>query len=335
MTQIYIGTYAKPGGAGLYPLALSADGSLKAGLCDAPARNASFGAYSSARDLHYLADECEGLLGVWRRDRQGWQALGAQQAHGEEPCYVAIDEGCARLALANYKSGNVTLFALDDAGLPIDPPDTFQDAGSGPVEDRQEGPHVHCVRFAPGGDSLYAVDLGADHVLRFDLDGARLGPPAIAYRAPAGSGPRHLLFHPQRPFALLLSELAATLTLLRVAEGKLHLLATCPTAPADFTGDNLGGHLEWPSTGRAYVSNRGHDSVALIAVDLDAETLAPRRHVRSGGKSPRHFLIAEDVLVVAHEKDGAVASFRIGDDGSLAPTGHNVRVRGACYVFRA
>jgi 6-phosphogluconolactonase len=228
------------------------------------------------------------------------------------------------------------VFALDAAGFPVEPPSAFQDRGTGPVKGRQDGPHMHCVRFGPDRRSLYAVDLGADHVLRFALEGARLSECAVAYRAPSGSGPRHLLFHPERPFALLVSELASTLTLLEVDGARLQPLATCPTTPAGWSGNNLGGHLEWPTTERAYVTNRGQDSITLVEVDLDRRKLAPVQHVPSGGRSPRHFLLLEDSrqLVVAHEKDGAVASFRIDEQGRLAPTGHRVTVPGACYVFR-
>jgi 6-phosphogluconolactonase len=337
MTNLLLGTYAKPGGRGLYRLTLSADGSFGSPDCVAEARNSSFGAYSARHGLHYLVDECDSRLGVWRRAGDGWAQLVTVPTGGEEPCYVMLDEAERRLAIANYKSGTLALLALGDDGLPLEPPARFQDSGTGPVQDRQEGPHVHCTRFSPDGRFLYAVDLGANHILRFEPDGAQLGEPAIAYGAPPGSGPRHLLLHPERPFALLISELASTLTLLAVAEGGLEPLATCSTTTADATGDNLGGHLEWPSTGRAYVTNRGHDTLALIEVDLDRATLTPRQHLASGGRSPRHFVLLEDTrqLVVAHEKDGAVASFEVGEDGLLAATRHRVTVPGACFVARA
>jgi 6-phosphogluconolactonase len=336
MTDLYIGTYAKPGGAGIYPLAVAADGALSVGDPAAPACNSSFGAYSTADGIHYLVDECDSRLGAWRREGDNWRQLASAPTSGTEPCYVALDHKRRRLAVANYRNGSLALFALDADGLPTRPPADFQDSGNGPVAERQDGPHMHCVRFGPDRRSLYAVDLGADHVLRFDIDDARLDHCQLAHMAPPGSGPRHLLFHPERPFALLVSELASTLTLLAVDEGRLEPLATCPTAPAGWTGENLGGHLEWPETGRAYVTNRGHDSVALIKVDLVTGKLTPVQHVPSGGKSPRHFLLLEDSrqVIVANEKDGAVTSFGIAEDGRIEPSGHQVIVPGACYVFR-
>jgi 6-phosphogluconolactonase len=334
MAELFIGTYAKAGGEGIYPLTLSPDGALNLRPCAAPARNSSFGAFSQRHGIHYVVDEFAGRVGAWRRDGEGWQQLASVSTSGTETCYVALDEDHRRLAVANYGSGSLALLSLDARGLPHGPSAAFQDRGSGPVEGRQEGPHMHCVRFGPDGRSLYAVDLGADHVLRFALDAMRLDDCRIAYRAPPGSGPRHLLLHPERPFALLVSELASTLTLLALDEGRLEPLATCPTAPAGWSGDNLGGHLEWPATGRAYVTNRGHDSVALIAVDLDAATLTPIQHVASGGQSPRHFWLGDKHLVVAHEKDGTINSFAVDGGGRLAATEQRVTVPGACYVFR-
>jgi 6-phosphogluconolactonase len=239
--------------------------------------------------------------------------------------------------VANYASGSLARFALDPGGRPLEPPATCQDSGSGPVGGRLEGARVHCVRFGPDGKSLYAVDLGADHVLRFALDGARLGACQVAYRAPPGSGPRHLLFHPRRPFALLLSELASTLTLLEITGRTLTPRASCSILPDGWSGENLGGHLEWPATGHAYVTNRGHDSVALITVDLGAAKLSPIQHVPSGGQSPRHFLLLDETrqLVVAHEKDGAVASFFLRDGGRIEPAGDLLKVPGSCFVFAA
>jgi 6-phosphogluconolactonase len=333
MAELFVGTYAKPDGKGIYPLTLSPDGALSLGPCAAPARNSSFGAFSQRHGIHYLVDEFAGRVGAWRRDGEGWQQLASVPTSGTEACYVAIDDEHRRLAVANYGSGSLALLSLDARGLPDGPSAAFQDRGSGPAEGRQEGPHVHCVRFGSDGHSLYAVDLGADHVLRFTLHANRLDDCRIAYRAPPGSGPRHLLLHPERPFALLVSELASTLTLLAVDEGRLEPLAICPTAPAGWSGENLGGHLEWPSTDRAYVTNRGHDSVALIAVDLDAATLTPVQHVASGGQSPRHFWLGDKQLVVAHEKNGAVTSFHIDGCGRLSPAGDTVHVPGSCYVF--
>lgn len=329
---LHIGTYDKSGGRGLVPLTLGDRGSLNAGEPYPHARNASFGVCEG--DLAYLVDEQDdGALTVHRRDGHGWKLLSRVPTGGGAPCYLALDRENQRLAVANYESGSAALFALDEDGLPRMPPAMFQNEGNGPNEERQDGPHAHCVRFADDG-GLYLVDLGADQVLRFTLSRSGFGEASVAFTGAVGSGPRHLLLHPSEPYAVLLSELAASLTLAGLGPLGLEARQIVPTAPEDFADENLGGHLELNAAGtRVYVSNRGHNSIAVFALENGRLDLLQR--IPSGGNHPRHFALLEGAgwLVAAHEKDGRVTVFGLNVDGTLSPTNSGIVVPGACFVL--
>lgn len=115
------------------------------------------------------------------------------------------------------------------------------------------------------------------------------GRPTMATR----SGPRHLLFHPHRPIALLICELATTLSLTEVADGTLSILQAASTLPSGFAGESLGGHIALNEEGvRVYVSNRGHDSISVFELD-EARGPTLIQNVESGGTSPRYFLFLE------------------------------------------
>ena len=209
----------------------------------------------------------------------------------------------------------------------------FHNEGRGPNEERQDGPHLHCARFSPDGSALYLVDLGADQVVCLALIEEGFGEASVVWTAPSGSGPRHMLLHPTEPRALVLSELAATLTLLGRGPLGFETLKKQATASPGPGGENLGGHLAVnPARTRAYVSNRGDDTLAVFTLGGGLE---PLQHVPSGGAHPRHFalIVAERKLVVAHEKDGTVASFDIEADGRLRDTGHRATIPGACFVL--
>jgi 6-phosphogluconolactonase len=333
MALLHIGTYAGSGGRGLVPVSLGEDGSLVAGEPYADAANASFAV--SCNGLVYAVDESdEGAINVLRREGDSWSRLARVTSGGVAPCYVTISPDEQRLAVANYESGSAALYRLDSEGLPQAPPAVFQNVGSGPNAERQEGPHVHCARFAPEGTGVYLVDLGADQVLCLDLTEDGFGDASVAWTAPAGYGPRHMLLHPSLPRALVLGELSATLTMVQRGPLGFETLDRQPTAPPGSKGENLGGHLAVnPARTRTYVSNRGHDSLAVFA--LVNGHLEPLQTVPSGGKHPRHFALLGDErkLVVAHEKDGTVASFDIEADGRLRATGHSITVPGACFVL--
>ena len=335
MLTLHLGTYEKSGGRGLVPLTIAADGGITCGDPFAGLANASFGV--RRKDIVYLVDERdEGAITVLREADEGWERVAGLRTGGSAPCYAALDRDGTRLAVANYATGSVALFVLDADGNPHGHPALFQAQGNGPNEERQEGPHAHCVRFSHGNEAIYLVDLGADQVLCLKLGrGAVFADALTAWRAPPGTGPRHLLFHPRRTLALVLSELAATVTVLEAGDGKLRPLQSISTQPADFKGDNLGGHLDLNADGtRVYASNRGHDSIAVFA--LEANRLELIQHVSSGGAHPRHFVLLEDhgLLAVAHEKDGRVALFEIAANGTLAPKGEGITVQGACFLLR-
>jgi len=339
MPPIYVGTYAESGGSGLQRLGFHATGELACEDAFPGARNASFGAYSTRHDLHYLVDEHQaGTVGVFRRSGDDWQEVARVATEGEDPCYVALDTDEGMLAVANYGNGTVAVFRLDPAtGIPLDTPDILDNAGHGPVRDRQGGPHAHCVRFGPDGTWLFHVDLGTDEILAYrrDPEANRLGERRVVYAAPAGSGPRHLIFHPTLPLAILVSELASTLTVLRVEDGTLAAVHEVSTLPDGFTGDSIAGHLSLDRSGaRIYVTNRGHDSVAVFDwVDGGAPRLL--QHVPSGGESPRAFLLLEEerLFVLANEEGNSVTVFAVLDEGNLAAHHQTVAVPAPVFVF--
>lgn len=339
--RLHLGTYARNGGAGLHSLSPTADAGWSVGAAFPGAQNASFGAYSVRHGLYYFVDEqSEGALGIFRDTSAGWQQLARVPTLGAEPCYAALDAEQSCLAVANYGSGSVALFRLDEqTGAPLGSPAVWQNAGGGPNADRQEGPHAHCVCFSRDNRWLYVVDLGADEVLAFEIDSADgpLAPRGIAYHAPAGSGPRHLVLHRSLPLALLVSELDSMLTVLEMTDRRLLARQTLSTLPADFAGGSLGGHLSLNAAGdRVYVTNRGHDSIAVFAWN-ESGALELLQHVPSGGASPRSFLLLETErqLLLANEEQSNITAFAVMPDGRLSRLEIDITVPGAVFLLVA
>lgn len=338
MARVRVGTYAAGGGAGLCTLRRDAGSGWAVGETDPAIRNASFAAYSARHRLYYVVNEqADGAVGVYRETAAGLERVARVATLGAEPCYIALDHHEDLLAVANYGSGSIALFRLDPWGVPFAPPVVRQNSGAGPVADRQAEPHAHCVSFAPDDRWLYHVDLGTDQILAHPVDRARrqLGAPTIAFAAPPGSGPRHLLFHPTLPIALLASELASTLSVLHVEAGAFVVRQTVSTLPDGADRTSICGHLTFNAAGtRAYVTNRGHDSVAVFAFDAGG-VLTPLQHVPSGGASPRAFVLieAERQMLLANEQDGSVTAFELHADGRLSPHGVPVALPGAAFPF--
>lgn len=332
-----IGTYGGGGGTGIQPLCRGEDGGWQLGLAYPDAPNASFSAYGARHGLHYIVDEAEnGSVGVHRYADRRWDRLASIAVEGAAPCHVALDPTETLLAVANYMSGSVTLLALDPAtGLPTGPVQVSANAGSGPNAARQEAPHAHWVGFSPDGRWLYQTDLGTDEILAFPIgEEGTLHTPKRAYHAEPGSGPRHLLLHPNlEQRAYLIGELDNTLSVLDRSGGSFTRQTTLSTLPQGWHGDSITAHIAISRAGdRLYVSNRGHDSIAVFALD-DRGFPTPLGHAATGGASPRHFLLIEEarLVIVAHEKSQTMTTLTIDVDGLLHPTGTSVTIPGAAY----
>lgn len=336
--HIGIGTYRGGGGDGIAALCLGADGSWQHGEPYRAAPNASFSVHAPRLGLQYIVDEAaSGSVGVHRVTDRGWEKLASVAVEGAAPCHIALDRSETRLAVANYASGSITLLRLDPrTGLPAGPVQVHANQGSGPNAARQEAPHAHWVGFSPDGHWLYQTDLGTDEILAFPIDAAgTLGAAQRAYRARPGSGPRHLLLHPWlADRAYLIGELDNTLSVLERDGGTFTHRATVSTLPRDWRGDSITAHVAVNRTGdRLYVSNRGHDSIAVFALDAAGHpTLL--EHSATGGAYPRFFTLLETarLMVVAHEKSQTVTTLTIGADGRLTATGVSIPITGAASV---
>src|SRR2546425_3400743 len=86
-------------------------------------------------------------------------------------------------------------------------------------------------------------------------------------------------------------------------------------------------------------SNRGHDSIAVFAIEAGKGTLTPVEYVPTQGKTPRNFAIdpTGSYLVVANQDSDNLVVFRIDPHtGRLMATGKEATVPSpACVTFVA
>ncbi len=201
----------------------------------------------------------------------------------------------------------------------------------------------HSINLDAANRFAFVADLGADKVMIYRFDPAKgtltpNDPPSVAIEP--GSGPRHFAFHPSGNFAYVINELASTITALAydAARGTLKPIGTVSTLPRDFQGENTTAEVRVHPSGKfVYGSNRGHDSIAMFAVDPATGTLTPMGHQGTGGKTPRNFNIESDgkFLLAANQDSGTINVFRIdAQTGKLEPTSHSVEIpKPVCIRF--
>lgn len=328
-------------GTGIFPLTYSPayDSWTLGKVQPAVAPNASFGAYSPRFKRHYVLNEQDnGAIGVYQANSSGKMTLkGQASSHGSNPCYIALDATESWLAVANYNTGNIAVYALDKTGLPVEPATIKQNSGAGYIPERQAGPHAHWVQFSKDQKFIYSVDLGTDQVLGYSFNASTgaVGDSFVAFKTDPGFGPRHLVLHPGGQVAYILGELSnAIITLRPQADGTFTGVQWTSTVPADFTGQSQAAHISLNKGGnRLYVSNRGHNSLAVMGMDSDGR-LAVMQIIPTGGDWPRHFRIVDnaDRIVVANQKSGTLTVFGFRLDGTLKPLEANLKVPDAVFI---
>ena len=275
----------------------------------------------------YRIDSATGRLTVINRQPTG----GINGAH------LSIDGSGRFLAVANYASGGLALLSINADGSLGPVCDAAKTTGTpGPHKTQQESSHPHHCPFDRSGHFIVVPDKGLDRVFlyRLDTSGGKLipgEPPSVSSRA--GAAPRHVDFHPTLPFAYVINEIDSTITVYRF-EPENHVLKPLqivPTPPATYTGNNSGAEIVVAPSGRfVYGSNRGHDSIAVFAIDQTSGLLTAAGWEPTQGRTPRFFTLdpTGTHLYAANQASDTVVIFRIDQaTGKLAATGEKINVK--------
>jgi 6-phosphogluconolactonase len=262
--------------------------------------------------------------------------LNQKPSGGSGPCHLSVDNGGKCVLVANYGSGHFAELPIEDDGKLGGVGHVTRFTGSSINRERQSGPHAHFINFDPWNRFALGCDLGVDKVLVWKVDPSGTNGHKMVLKYPAvvkpGSGPRHLAFHPTEPFVYLINEMAATIMVFAYDwdTPALKELQTISMLPEKFEGSKSGAEIQMHPSGKfVYGSNRGHDSIAVFAVDGKSRKLTPVQHQSTQGKTPRHFVIdpTGKWLLAENQDSDNIVIFRIDQEtGKLSPTGDKIEV---------
>jgi len=342
---VYFGTYTRQDSKGIYAYRFQpATGKLTPVGLVGETENPSFLAIHPNNRFLYAVNEISNYQGETAGSVSAFSIdpktasltlLSRVSTHGGTAAHLAVDRTGKCLLVANYGTGvSVAAFPVKEDGSLGEASAMMRHAGSstGP---RQRGPHAHSVNLSPDNRFVFVPDLGLDQVLGYRLDPAKAAltpndPPFAMVTK--GSGPRHFAFHPNGRFAYVLSEMGSLVTVFAydAAGGTMKELQTISTLPKDFSGTNNSAEIFVHPNGRfLYASNRGHDSIAVFAIDPRRGTLTAADRVSTQGKTPRGFAIDPTgaYLLAANQDTNNAVLFRIDQTtGRPTPTGDTLKI---------
>ncbi len=261
--------------------------------------------------------------------------LNSTSSGGADPGYVSLDQTGRFLFVANYNGGSIAVFALQpDGSLGAR---TFFDQHTGQSVNPTRQGHAYCEAIFTDATNRFVIstDLGLDKIFiyHFDQKTGVLTPGETPFATIApGSGPRHAAFGPGEKFLYVVGEMTSTLTTYAwdATRGTLTDLQTISTVPEDFKSKNNPAEVLVHANGKfLYTSNRGHDSLAVFAIDAKTGRLSLVQHIPTGGKTPRCFSFdpTGKWIVVSNQDTNNATVFRVDAiTGKLTQLGEPVSV---------
>ncbi|MEM8894309.1 MAG: lactonase family protein [Bacteroidota bacterium] len=315
--DIFIGTYtSEEGSKGIYKVQLdTAKGEFGEVQLIAETASPSFIALNNDKTQLFAVNELvpDGTISSFTKGQDDqWTLISQLPALGSAPCHISINDQESMIAVANYVSGNVTSYPINQ-GTIEDKATTGQHEGTGPNAQRQEGPHAHFTQFSKDQQWLYVVDLGIDEIKAYPVVENGIGEAKSAIKLNLGDGPRHFVFHPTLDIAYVVNELSNTVIAAEVntKTAEFTEFDRETTLPSDFEEHSQCADIHITSDGKfLYASNRGHNSIAVCSLGEEGKiSLVDITSVE--GNWPRNFMLTpnEEHLLVANEWSDNIVLF--------------------------
>jgi 6-phosphogluconolactonase len=346
--KLLIGTYTNAGNSeGIYYYQFNKDGSASF-INKQKATEPSFLVTSTNQRFVYAVNESgngKGAVNAYQFNQStgDFVLLNSVLSGGDHPCHISTDRKNRFVFISNYSGGNLSAIAINADGSLSNEKQTIQHTGSSANKSRQEKAHVHSAVLSPDEKYLVVQDLGTDKISVYAVDlNNQTNPlsenPISVFNCNPGDGPRHISFHPSKPFVYAVQELTGSVTVLSFKNGSLSKLQQIVMFenPSNKKSGAADIHLS-PDGKFLYASNRAdYNDLAIYKVGING-LLTWVGSQSTLGLAPRNFAIdpTGNFLLAANQNSNEIVVFkRNKKTGLLNDTGNRIAVgRPVCIQF--
>ncbi|WP_223591791.1 lactonase family protein [Neobacillus bataviensis] len=314
----YVGTYTKGESKGIYSFTLDAnEGKIENLQAAAELENPTYLAISKNNKFLYSVTKegnNGGVASFSINEAGGLTAINSECSEGSPPCHVSVDNKNYFVFSANYHKGIVESHPINQENGSIQPAvSVMKHEGRGP-DPRQEKPHTHYAGLTSDEKYLAVVELGIDALITYEVSNDGTLTEVSRLPLKAGSGPRHLAFHPNGTIAYIMTEFSSEVIVLTYHPENGHFTEKqyISTLPDDFQDNNQGSAIHISSDGRfVYAGNRGHNSIAVFRADILSGELSFIEHTSTEGDWPRDFSLdpTEKFIVASNQESSNLVLF--------------------------
>ncbi len=312
--KILLSGYTKRASKGVYSVVLDTDKEMISNLEEVAFVNGpTYLTVDGNGHLYTVSADGQGNGGTSAFTFDGSKAtlLNNVFAPGASNCYVSFDSKRGLVYSANYHEGEVRVYKqLADGSLEL--ADTVKHENHHGPKPEQKGPLCHYALITPD-DYLAVCDLGNDSVFTYKVSEKGKLTFVAQYKSAPGSGNRHLEFSSDGKTAYLACELDSSVEVLNYYDGQFELVQKISTIPEEFTSFNGVAAIRLTSDNKfLYVSNRGHDSIAIYSITEEGKKLNLLDIIKTEGQIPRDFNLVgdENFILVGHQDSDNLTLFK-------------------------
>ncbi len=339
--NLIIGTYTKSGvskGIYVYRFNTTTGDFIKKSEI-AGVSNPSYLALSKNHHFLYSVNENEkGEVSAFKYNGSSGKIkfLNKVSSGGADPCYISLNKVGSLAIIGNYSSGTLSAIPILQEGTQNGKlKSTLQiihHIGSGVDTSRQAQAHVHSAILSPDEKYVLTADLGNDsiNVYPFKKQESPIGYETLEHQKgillEKGSGPRHMVFHPNGKLLYVIQELTSKITVLTYQNGKLKVKQTVLMEPASFFGKIGAADIHISMDGKfLYGSDRGDANVIVIFSILQNGELRYIARQPTLGRTPRNFTLdpTGNFLLVGNQQSDEIVIFKRNKSTGLLTPLHN------------
>lgn len=271
------------------------------------------------------------------------EVINKASINGMRGCYLSTDYNDRFLFVAGYHDGKITVLRLGDNGEVLEITDEVFHKGLGFSAERNNRPHVNCVKMTRDNHYLCAADLGTDHVDVYRLDPVK-GTLKLAdvIRSEQESAPRHLKFSKDGKYLYIVYELKNYIEVYDYEEKNgnpyFEKIQTIPTVNEYHASGTAASALNF-SMDYQYIisSNAGDNSVVIYDIDKRNGLLKKVLCLPISGDYPKDAALFPDNkhLVSLNHESNTMTFFTVNmKEGLIVMNGKEMEVPSPnCIIF--
>lgn len=273
--------------------------------------------FNGKGDRLYVSLKNPGSIATFKIDEESELTLLGSVDTEAYAGYLSVHRSGGFLFGSYYAAGQISVHRIEESGA----------IGEYPIQKIKTDNNAHAVVGDPSGNFLFVPHTRPNKIFQFRIDksNGRLSASNSSFLIrDSNTGPRHLWFHPHLNVAYGSDEQGSGISSYRLnrKEGTLSLIETQSSLPSDFEEGNSTSDIEVHPSGKfVYIANRGHNSIAVFAIDETSGSLTFLEHT-AVDPVPRSFNITPkgDFLIAAGQQTKSLRVFRIGENGRLVHT---------------